>query len=241
MKDYPNMYDQLQKEELGFRKEHFKKVYLIMYNLFQFVGFLYILIVIGIRYYRDGADSMSGTYGAVGNAFKFVQLLQYMEVMHPIFGYTKGGAMVPFMQVSGRAFVLFAMIDYEPRMMTKPVIFYLFIIWATIEIVRYPYYLSQLLKTEISILTWLRYSIWIPLYPLGVLCEGVIILRNIPYFEETKRLSIAMPNNWNQSFHMPTFMYLYLIFLILPGIFFIMTHMQTIRAKKLGGRRKKDD
>lgn len=242
MRDYPNMYDQLQKEELGFRKEQFKKVYLILYNLFQFVGFCYILIVMGIRWSRDGPASMPGTYEAVGNAFKFVQLLQYLEVMHPIFGYTKGGALVPFMQVTGRAFILFAMIDYEPRMMIKPVVFYLFIVWSLIEIVRYPYYLTQLLKIEISILTWLRYSMWIPLYPLGVLCEGIIILRNIPYFEETKRLSVAMPNKWNIAFHMPTFMYLYIIFLILPGIFFIMTHMQTIRAKKLGkGRRSKAD
>jgi very-long-chain (3R)-3-hydroxyacyl-CoA dehydratase len=162
MKDYPKMYDQLQKEELGFRKERFKKVYLLLYNLFQFCGFMYILIVIGIRYYRDGVMSMSGTYEAVGNAFKFIQLIQYLEVMHPIFGYTKGGAMVPFMQVTGRAFVLFAMIDQEPRMMTKPVVFYLFIIWSLIEIVRYPYYLSQLLKVEIGILTWLRYYRWLP-------------------------------------------------------------------------------
>jgi very-long-chain (3R)-3-hydroxyacyl-CoA dehydratase len=239
MKDYPNSYDQLQKQELGFRKEQFKKVYLILYNLFQFCGFVYILIVMAIRWTRDGADSMAGTYEAVGNAFKFVQLIQYLEVMHPIFGYTKGSALFPFMQISGRAFVLFAMIDFEPRMTTKPVVFYLFIIWATIEIVRYPYYLTQLLKIEISFLTWLRYSLWIPLYPLGALCEGIIILRNIPYFEETKRLSVAMPNKWNIAFHMPTFMYIYILALIVPGIYFVMAHMQTMRAKKLGGRRKK--
>lgn len=152
-----------------------------------------------------------------------------------------GGALFPFMQISGRAFILFAMIEHEPRMMTKPVVFYLFIVWGIIEIFRYPYYLTQLLKIELSFLTWLRYSLWIPLYPLGVLCEGIIILRNLPYFEETKRLSIKMPNRWNMTFHMPTFMYLYLIFLILPGIYFVMTHMQKIRAKKLGGRRSKAD
>ena len=33
----------------------------------------------------------------------------------------------------------------------------------------------------------LRYTLWIPLYPLGFICEGVIALRNIPYFEETDR------------------------------------------------------
>lgn len=240
MKDYPDMYDRLQKEELGFRRESLKKVYLIFYNLFQFIGFTYVLTVMGIRYYRDGEDSMPGTYEAVGNAFKFIQLLQYLEVMHPIFGYTKGGALMSFIQVSGRNFILFAMLEHEPRMLTKPVVFYLFIVWAAIEIVRYPYYLTQLFKFEIGILTWLRYTMWIPLYPLGVLCEGIIILRNIPYFEETKRLSIEMPNKLNWTFHMPTFLYLYLTFLILPGIIFIMSHMQKIRAKKLGRRSKFD-
>lgn len=90
MKDYPNMFNQLQKEELGFRKENLKKVYLILYNLFQLVGFTYILIVMAIRWYRDGPASMPGTYEAVGNAYKFVQLIQYLEVLHPLFGYTKG-------------------------------------------------------------------------------------------------------------------------------------------------------
>ncbi|KAG5680151.1 hypothetical protein PVAND_009676 [Polypedilum vanderplanki] len=238
MQDYPDMFDRLQKEELGFRRENFKKVYLILYNLFQFVGFTYILVVMGIRYSRDGVHSIPGTYEAVGNAFKFIQLLQYLEVMHPIFGYTKGGALVPFLQVTGRNFILFIMLDYEPRMLTKPVVFYLFLVWASIEIVRYPYYLTQLFKFEIGLLTWLRYSLWIPLYPLGVLCEGIIILRNIPYFEETKRLSMTLPNKWNFTFDMPTFLYLYISFLILPGIIFIMSHMQKVRTKKLGGRKK---
>lgn len=242
MKDYPEMYDRLQKEELGFRPESFKKVYLILYNLFQFVGFTYVLVVMGIRYSRDGVDSMSGTYEAVGNAFKFIQLLQYLEVMHPIFGYVKGGALVPFLQVSGRNFILFAMLDCEPRMQTKPVVFYLFLVWASVEVFRYPYYITQLFKFNIGILTWMRYSIWIPLYPLGILCEGIIVLRNIPYFEETKRLSLEMPNKLNWTFHMPTFLYMHLTFFLLPGIIFIMSYMQKAREKKLGkGKRSKRD
>ena len=40
----------------------------------------------------------------------------------------------------------------------------------------------------------LRYTIWIPLYPIGFICEGVIALRNIPYFEETEQFSVLLPN-----------------------------------------------
>lgn len=75
-------------------------------------------------------------YALVGNAMKFIQLLQYLEVLHPMFGYTKGSALIPFMQVTGRNFVLFVMIEFEERMQSKPAVFYVFVIWSLIEIFR---------------------------------------------------------------------------------------------------------
>lgn len=232
--DYPYMYDKLHKEELGYRKEDRTKVYLIIYNLCQFVGFIYVLAVMGIRYSRDGPDFMKETYTAVGNPLKFIQLLQFLEVMHPLFGYTKSSTLVTFLQVGGRAFILFFMIDGESRMQTKPVVFYLFLVWSAIEIVRYPYYISQLLNIEIGFLTWLRYTLWIPLYPLGFICEGIIILRNIPYFEETQKFTVSLPNTYNFALHFPSLMRIYLLFLLLPGIYTIMSRMTQIRSKKLG-------
>nr|CAD7444936.1 unnamed protein product [Timema bartmani] len=101
MEDYPNMYNKLEKEELGYKR-----------------------------------DSIEGAYEAVGGPMKFCQLMQFLEVMHPMFGYTKGGFVVPMLQVLGRNIILFCMIDAEPRMHTKPVIFYLFLIWSIVELVR---------------------------------------------------------------------------------------------------------
>lgn len=237
--DYPDLYEQLHKMEFGYRKEECKKVYLIFYNLSQFIGYFYILSVIGIKYTRDGPESMKDTYEIVGCVMKFVQILQYLEVMHPMFGYVKGNAFVPFLQISGRTFVLFFMIDAEPRMQTKPVVFYVFIVWSIIELVRYPYYLSQLLKVEIKFLTWLRYTIWIPLYPLGFLCESIIILRNIPYFEETQKFTVSLPNTWNFAFHFPNVLRVYILILCLPGMYTMMKHMRNTRLKKLGASKKK--
>jgi hypothetical protein len=37
-----------------FISEDLKKVYLIFYNLCQFVGFTYIFTVMAVRYFRDG-------------------------------------------------------------------------------------------------------------------------------------------------------------------------------------------
>lgn len=134
--DYPGLHDRLHREEFGYRPEQTRFVYLLFYNLFQFVGFLYIFLVMCIQYGRDGPDSISTAFATVGNPMKFCQLLQYLEVMHPLFGYTSGGALMPMLQVSGRNFILFAMLDAEERMQTKPVVFYLFLVWSMIEVVR---------------------------------------------------------------------------------------------------------
>ncbi|XP_017857653.1 PREDICTED: very-long-chain (3R)-3-hydroxyacyl-CoA dehydratase [Drosophila arizonae] len=237
--DYVEEYNKLQKQEIGYVKEHAKKVYLIIYNLAMFVGYLHILLIMGVLYIRDGSESMKHTYEYVGTSFKFVQLMQYLEVMHPLFGYTKGSPLMPFFQISGRNFVLFLMIEMEPRMHAKPVVFYVFVIWSLVEIVRYPYYVSQLVKRDNGLLTWLRYTIWIPLYPMGLVCEGVILLRSIPYIEETKRFCVDMPNKWNWTFDMVLFLKVYLLLLALPGTFMVMSHMSKLRAKKLGRGRAK--
>lgn len=42
---------------------------------------------------------MEGTYEAVGHVMKFCQLMQLLEIMHPMFGYTKGGVLMPLIQV----------------------------------------------------------------------------------------------------------------------------------------------
>lgn len=176
---------------------------------------------------------MKETYDAVGGPFKFIQLLQFLEVMHPLFGYTKSSVRVSLLQTGGRAFVLFLMIDAEPRMQTKPVVFYLFLIWSCVEVVRYPYYIMQLLRIKIPVLKWLRYTIWIPLYPLGFVCEGIIMLRNIPYFEETQKFTISLPNSYNFALHFPTVIRLYLLFFLVPGLYTVMARMNQQRALAL--------
>jgi len=37
---------------------------------------------------------------------------------------------------------------------------------------RYPYYMLNVIDREISFVTWLRYTAWIPLYPTGFVLEG---------------------------------------------------------------------
>ena len=84
--------------------------------------------------------------------------MQLLEIFHPLFGYTKGGLLEPVVQgnylfknkinayilinfiyikVGGRGIILFALIESEARIQTKPVIFYLILCWSIIELFRY--------------------------------------------------------------------------------------------------------
>lgn len=93
--------------------EDYKKVYLVIYNLFQLVGFTYILTVVMIRYSRDGVKSIEGTYENVGTVMKLCHLFMWLEVLHPYFGYTKNSIWAPLMQVCDFNFLLFFFNEFD--------------------------------------------------------------------------------------------------------------------------------
>ncbi|KAG5893047.1 hypothetical protein JTB14_014827 [Gonioctena quinquepunctata] len=232
--DYSDLYKQLQKEELGYRKEDFKIVYLTFYNLFMYVGFMYITCVLCMMYGKNGLAFFPHTYEIVGPTMCFLQLLQCLEILHPLFGYVKGSMLPPFLQIAGRLFVLFLNMETEPRIQKMPVVYYLFLSWSAIEIIRYPYYVTQLYRKENKLLTWIRYSAWIILYPIGFTCEGMVLFRNLVFVEESKKWSIPLPNSLNFSFHYSTFLRIYLLFIMIPGMYTLMKHMHKTRKQKLG-------
>lgn len=99
---------------------------------------------------------------------------------------------------------------------------------------RYPYYITQIYKKENSVLTWLRYTIWMPLYPLGFYCEAVIIYRSITFIDEIPRYTVSMPNDLNFTFHFATFLRIYLLTMLVPGMYTMLSYMYKARVKKLG-------
>ncbi|GBM50321.1 Very-long-chain (3R)-3-hydroxyacyl-CoA dehydratase 3 [Araneus ventricosus] len=200
------------------RVEDFRKIYLFLYNLSQFIGFLYVLIVLTIEYAKEGPQFLERAYPSE-TAFTFVKFTSVVVIQCLVFG---------------RMFMLVGMINAEPRIQSKPAVFYLIYVYCLSEVIRYPYYMLRVYNVDIGFLTWLRYTVWIALYPLGFLCEGIIILRNIPYFEETQKYSLFLPNKWNISFYFPSVMRIYLLLGVFPLLYFAMTHMYRQRVKILG-------
>ncbi|KAI1285514.1 Very-long-chain (3R)-3-hydroxyacyl-CoA dehydratase 3 [Halotydeus destructor] len=214
--------------------EEFRKIYLFLYNIFQLVGFLYMLFILTIRYSVEGPSSMEQSYNAIGFVMKLLHAFKIFEVLHPILGYTKSSSIFITLEVGYRLFFIFVMIDGEPRMQTKPVVFYLFVLWTMGEIIRYPYQMLKVFDVDTTFLAWLHYTAWIVLYPLAFICEGVILLRNVPYFDETNRYSLMLPNALNISFSMPVFIRLYLLLGLFPFFCMSMSRMYKKRVMKFG-------
>nr|XP_040572708.1 LOW QUALITY PROTEIN: very-long-chain (3R)-3-hydroxyacyl-CoA dehydratase-like [Lepeophtheirus salmonis] len=236
---YPDVYKDLQKHELNYVSESNRKIYLFFYNLFMFCTYLYIFSVLNIRYARLGNDFIPHAFKSVGSVLKMISLLMFLEVLHPIFGYTKTSSLNAFLTIGSRNFILFFLIDGEPRIQEKPVIFYTFTIYCLIELTKYPYYLLRTYDIQQGFIAWIRYTLWIPLYPATFICEGVIVLRNIPYFEETKKFTVSLPNSYNFAFHFPSVLRIYLLFVFFPTLYASMQAMYQQRCKKLNVKQYK--
>lgn len=233
---YPDIYRDLEKQELGFVSEPTRKVYLAAYNLFMTTGFLYVFVVLAVRWAKDDFEVSpedNEAHANVGNVFKMLHLMMVLEILHPMFGYTTGSVWNNVGHVLRKIVVLFVLIDSEARMHKKPVVFYLYIIWSAMEVVRYPYQLLRVYHLDIGLLTWFKYTMWIPLVPAGFVCEGVIALRDIPYFEETGRFSTVLPNPYNWSFYVPNLIRVYLLFFFFPVMYTVMNRLYQLRCKKL--------
>ena len=96
--------------------------------------------------------------------------------------------------------------------------------WSIAEIIRYSYYIAKESDHEIRILTWLRYSAFIILYPFGVTGELLTIWQALPLIRKQKILRYPMPNTYNFSFDLPSTLYIYLL-LYFPFFIQIYTYM----------------
>ncbi|XP_044758014.1 very-long-chain (3R)-3-hydroxyacyl-CoA dehydratase [Coccinella septempunctata] len=238
-KHHQDIFEKLQKEEYGYKKEDARKVYLTCYNFFMYLGFLYIWVVLMMKFLKDGTDFFPKAYEHVSTVFYIMQTMQLVEIAHPILGLMKGGIIAPFIQVGGRVFVLFLMIGGEPKVQTEPIVFILFLAWSSIEIIRYPYYISQLFEKNNKLLTWLRYNAWIILYPVGMVCEMIINYKNLVLINETGKWSIEMPNPLNFTFSFVYVLRFYLLVLTVPTSTLLLRHMYIARKHKLGDRKVK--
>ncbi|KAL3278146.1 hypothetical protein HHI36_013489 [Cryptolaemus montrouzieri] len=239
LKDHNDIFDRLQKEEMGYRKEDSRKVYLTFYNLIMYLGFLYICVVLVVKSMKEGANFFPKGFETVATPMLIMQGLQLLEIIHPLLGIMKGGALMPLLQISGRCFMLFILNSCDTRIQSHPVTYVLFLVWSGIEIIRYPYYLSQLYKLNNKMLEWLRYNAWIIFYPIGFFCELTVFFKNLPFLDETHKWSIEMPNSFNFIFNSSFMLRVHILFFAPPTMIMLLWHMYLARKQKFSANKLK--
>lgn len=215
-----------------------KAFYLVVYNLMQAGMFLYIALVLLSGVVLNGTGAFAEAYDAVSDVLASCQLAALLEVIHPVVGIIKTGFMTPFIQVFGRNLAFFFVVVAHKELHRQAVVFGLFLVWSLIEIIRYPFYACQVLNKRIEPLIWLQYTMWIPLYPLGILFEGILIWRAIPLLDQSKRFSYSLPNVFNFSFSFAWFLRLYLVLLVVGG-WYLIRHMYFLRQRRYGRKKRK--
>ncbi|KAG7276258.1 hypothetical protein CRUP_018640 [Coryphaenoides rupestris] len=192
-----------------------KTVCLFLYNLVQFLGFSWIFVNMTVRLLIFGQDSLYDTFHTMSAVMFFCQTLAAVEVLNAAFGVVKTGVVPTFIQVVGRNFILFIIFGSLEEMHSKPVVFFVFYPWSAIEIFRYPFYMLGCFNTEWKALTWLRYTAWIPLYPLGSLAEAVAVIQSIPIFDKAQLFSLDLTKFIGTSVRFSHFLYVYLVLMVI--------------------------
>lgn len=205
--------------------------YLFLYNLSLFFVFSKVFFTVLSMIYTGSIQDTDTE--KVAHIVKILTYTQMMESIHPLVGLVPGGPMMPFLQVIGRLLVNNYLSEAEIRQDSATYAHYLFLVWSAIEIFRYSYYALRVLDIDQYAITWCRYSLFMPLYPVGGFCETMIIISAIDYYNKTKKYQFDLPNAANVSFSMAWMLKFYIIFLLWPSIYTLMTYMSRQRRKQL--------
>jgi len=217
------------------------KIYLIVYNTVQFLGWSYIFYLTTC-YFKEGLDTFSSE-----TLWKKVKLLLLVfqtgaifEVIHSLIKIIPNSALVTLVQVFSRVFVLWPIIYMVPESRHQIGFPLMLSAWFITETMRYLYYTFSLLNFIPSILKWCRYSFFIVLYPIGITGELICLYSALPHYASTQNLSISMPNAYNVIFSFWHFIVMIMLMYI-PVFPQLYGHMFSQRKKVLGGASKKLD
>ena len=149
-------------------------------------------------------------------------------------GIVPSNVAMTFLQVFGRCMIVAGAIEGTPTGQKSPGLPLALFCWSLTEIIRYSYYVAHLLLPAVpSLLVWLRYTIFIPMYPCGFLGELLCSYWAQSYIRDTGKWSVELPNRFNFSFSFYYFIWIMAI-CYMPLFPQMYLHMFAQRRKVFG-------
>ncbi|KAF6254850.1 tyrosine phosphatase-like protein [Scenedesmus sp. NREL 46B-D3] len=227
--------------------------YLLAYNAALAAGWGYVLFLT----YKTVLQEHGWTeevFKAVEVPLKLSQTAALLEVVHAATGLVKSPVGITAMQVASRIWCLWGVVvpcasAVLPRGLLSPGqqaalglpgwaninFISLMTAWGCSEVIRYGFFaLKEALGRPPYFATWLRYTGFIVLYPLGVSSELTMAWLALPSIAQRGLFSTSLPNAWNFGFSYYVACILVMLTYI-PGLPQLYGYMLTQRRKVLGG------
>ncbi|KAF4709466.1 hypothetical protein FOZ62_027931 [Perkinsus olseni] len=202
------------------------RYYLTLYNTVQGLGWAYILhTTLGSPLFTVSPKVLTAMY--------LFQGLAVLEVLNAAAGIVRSNLLTTIVQVFFRDQVLYLLYRCHSTGIESHGLLPMALAWSLAETIRYPYLALHMSRRAPPALTWLRYSSFLVLYPLGVYGEMRVIYDVLPVVERDHILSVAMPNAFNFSFNYAAFLK-FLLFSYPLGLLLQYKHMLRQRARHLG-------
>ncbi|KAF1927307.1 PTPLA-domain-containing protein [Didymella exigua CBS 183.55] len=196
-------------------------LYLTVYNLL----FAALWISIGVSALTHASDSKFVLFEAVEPRARWVQTLTLIEVIHAAIGLVKSPVSTTAIQVFTRVIQVWMIwYSFPASTAASHAFFVLVLAWSVADSTRYLYLALNLHGKAPQALTWLRYTMFYPLYPIGIGAEWWLMYRSI---EPVGQVSPVLP---------PVFYFL--LALYVPGAYTMFTYMVKQRKKTLSKNRK---
>jgi len=219
------------------------KAYLILYNVLQVAGWTSLLLklapYLSLQMKNSKASLMpapnpESLYQELGFELRLLQTAALLEVLHAALGLVRSNPIVVATQIVSRLAVLWLPVHHIKGSQTSPGISIMLTAWSVTEVIRYSYYAVGLCQFNISILTWLRYTLFIVLYPMGVTGELWCYYDSLPSLRSSNYMRLDLPNKFNFTFNLYAVTLMVMLYYI-PGFPPMYFHMFAQRKKVLGG------
>jgi len=224
-----------------------KNAYLFAYNTVQTIGWTMLLLQT-VSHFLDGG-APSSLYAHVSTTLKVFQTAALLEIVHAATGLVQSNPVVALQQVASRVYTVWLVLELLPTSRLSVGFLLLLFAWTITEIIRYTMYALKIVgevphvhmcSPSTYVLVWLRYTVFIVAYPVGVTGELLVSYAGLDFAKSKGVFSIGLPNKLNFTFNF----YLIMIFVMLiyiplfPPMYF---HMFGQRKKVLGAQATKKD
>ncbi|KZZ97622.1 protein tyrosine phosphatase [Moelleriella libera RCEF 2490] len=190
-----------------------KTGYLVLYNFVSATLWTAVLGRTVLLFLLRGAPFV---YLGVGAFAKWTQTLAALEVLHSLAGLVRAPPATTLMQVSSRLLLVWPVVDAAPHLAASPWYAAMLTAWSVTEVVRYSYFALALAGALPPALTWVRYSLFYLLYPVGIASECVLVYR---------RAAAAQTSDVQRYF------FYAVLAIYVPGSYILFTHMMKQRRK----------